>query len=806
MADHSAEPAPRGRASSLAEWLRRRTDEQLIDLLRRRPDVGLPAPGDIVTLASRVGVRSSVQRAVDGLDAFVLRVLEALVLSTDRPELTPSALAPRLPAVALADIDRAVDELQALALVWGEPESLHLVATVPDAVGPYPAGLGRPAARLLPSQSDVTLAPVLRTLRLPPAAQPRSGQSVLRVLTSPDRVAALVDESGPAERDVLDRLAAGPPIGTVRDALVPGLLAQGSTPPHRLIARGLLLPIDAQTVELPREVGLTLRGPAPLGQVHAQPPVIPTVQRTPEELDRSGATAVLDTVRLVEALGEEWTHRPAPSLRGGGIGVRELRRTARALDVAEDVTGVLIETAAAAGLVAARSGLEPVFLPTTDYDGWRPRDPADQWLTLAAAWLTMTREPGLIGRRDERDRLITALGADAERGTIPAVRRATLSVLADLEPGAAPADRAAVLSRLTWLAPRRAPGQRSMVEAVLAEADQLGVTAAGGLTGYGRALLAESRSATVAAVARALPAPVDEFLIQPDLTVVVPGPPTNELAHELGLAADLESTGGASVYRITEASIRRALDAGRSGTDLATLFAERSRTPVPQALRYLIDDLARRHGLLRSGAAASYLRCDDEALLARVLAERGVAGLELRRIAPTVAVSPAPVARVLDVLRAAGYAPSAEAPDGGVLTLQEHPPRATSRPTSRVSRLRPVTDTSSQLRELVNRLRAGDRVSELTRRVQPEGQRVPGVTTAATLALLRDAIRTNQMIWLGYVDGEGSASQHTIAPISLAAGMLRGIDATSGRLESFALHHLTGVGVVDSGAGMAPEG
>jgi predicted DNA-binding transcriptional regulator YafY len=133
-----------------------------------------------------------------------------------------------------------------------------------------------------------------------------------------------------------------------------------------------------------------------------------------------------------------------------------------------------------------------------------------------------------------------------------------------------------------------------------------------------------------------------------------------------------------------------------------------------------------------------------------------------------------------------------------VLTLQEHPPRATSRPTSRVSRLRPVTDTSSQLRELVNRLRAGDRVSELTRRVQPEGQRVPGVTTAATLALLRDAIRTNQTIWLGYVDGEGSASQHTIAPISLAAGMLRGIDATSGRLESFALHHLTGVGVVDS--------
>ena len=205
-----------------------------------------------------------------------------------------------------------------------------------------------------------------------------------------------------------------------------------------------------------------------------------TVDRAPEELDRLGATAVLDTVRLVETLGAEWTHRPAPALRGGGIGVRELRRAARALDVGEDVAAVLLETAAAAGLVAARGGMEPAFLPTTDYDSWLNRDPADRWLTLAAAWLTMTRQPSLVGLRDERDRLITALGPDAERGTIPAVRRTALTALGDLPPGSAPINRGDVLDRLRWLAPRRAAGQRPMVEAVLAEADQLGLTAAGG--------------------------------------------------------------------------------------------------------------------------------------------------------------------------------------------------------------------------------------------------------------------------------------------------------------------------------------
>src|SRR5215475_540443 len=122
--------------TSLSDSLRRRTDEELAELLRRRPDLALPAPADFATLANRLGVRASVQRAIDGLDAVRLATLEALVLTGDVAE-----AAALLPGINVAVV---LDELRATGLVWGEQ---HLVGAVADAVGPYPAGLGRPAAR-----------------------------------------------------------------------------------------------------------------------------------------------------------------------------------------------------------------------------------------------------------------------------------------------------------------------------------------------------------------------------------------------------------------------------------------------------------------------------------------------------------------------------------------------------------------------------------------------------------------------------------------------------------------------------------
>ena len=796
--------------TTLTEWLRARGDGQLAELLRRRPDLALPAPADLPTLASRLSVRTSVQRAVDGLDALTLRTLEALALAADAEGRTDLGGAARLLGdVDPAELDRAVTELLDLGLVWGSgpsaptasltggrPGSLHLVATVLESLGPHPAGLGRPAAVLLSAVPDVQLAPVLRSLGLAPAGQPRAGEAVAAALGDPARVAALVAETDQAEREVLDRLAAGPPLGKVRNAqLVGARSGEEPVPPLRLVMRGLLVAVDAQTVELPREVGMALRQVA-VGRVQAHPPAIGTVERSPAELDRLGATAVLETLRLVERLAATWSAAPPAQLRSGGVGVRELRRTAKELGVDEPVAALIAETAAGAGLLNTTRELESVYLPTVDYDAWLRRDPAVRWADLATAWLAMTRQPSLVNQRGDRDRVITALSPDAERGTIPALRVQVFDVLAALPPGSAPVDRAAVLDRLGWQAPRRASAQRPLAEAVLAEADLLGLTAAGGLTGYARTLLAGSRTVAEQVLAGALPDPVDHFVVQPDLTLVVPGPPTAELARELALAADLESSGGASVYRMTESTVRRALDSGRSAAELFAFVTSRSRTPIPQALSYLIDDVARRHGALRTGVAGSYLRCDDEALLARVLGDRDVAALQLRRIAPTVLVSPAPVARLLEVLREAGFAPAAEAPDGEIITLGGEAARAPSRAAARPLRSRSALPDGPELAELVRRIRAGDELTTISVRVAPIAQEVPGVTSAATMGVLREAIRQGRRVLLGCAEPDGTASRHTILPISMAGGFVRGHDSDTHRLASFPLHRLTAVSVL----------
>ena len=243
--------------------------------------------------------------------------------------------------------------------------------------------------------------------------------------------------------------------------------------------------------------------------------------------------------------------------------------------------------------------------------------------------------------------------------------------------------------------------------AALAEAEILGITGGGALTTFGRHLLAADGAAAELVLAEAMPAAVDEFLLQPDLTAVVPGPPSPALAEALAMVADLESSGGAQVWRLTPDSIRRAMDAGASSDELAALLRTRSRTPVPQALTYLIEDTARRYGRLRAGRTHAYLRCPDEALLDQVCADPRLEPAQLHRVAGTVAVSGADLDVLLSLLRRAGYAPAAEDRSGAALTVRAEPQRA--RPPRRSDRTLTSAGLSPEaLAETVRRIRLGD--------------------------------------------------------------------------------------------------
>ena len=264
-------------------------------------------------------------------------------------------------------------------------------------------------------------------------------------------------------------------------------------------------------------------------------------------------------------------------------------------------------------------------------------------------------------------------------------------MLAEYPPGSglAPDDLVALLR---WRTPRRAD-RLAPVPAMLAEAARLGIVVGGVLSTAGRGLLAPGEDGAADGIRGLLPEPVDHVLAQPDLSLVAPGPLVAELADTLAVVADVESSGGATVFRVSEASVRRALDAGWSAADLHDFFTRVSRTPVPQALDYLVDDVARQHGRLRVGSIESYVRSDDHGLLSQVLNDRRAASAELRRLAPGVLVSGLGADEVLTVLRDAGYAPAGENPGGAVLTRPAARPRAAGRrPGSDPSPGRPAAD------------------------------------------------------------------------------------------------------------------
>ncbi|WP_328554858.1 helicase C-terminal domain-containing protein [Streptomyces sp. NBC_00358] len=830
---------------SLAEALRARDDASLSALLRSRPDLITPVPTDLTQLATRAGTRASVVRALERLDRFTLQTAEALAVARE-----PATYDELLGLLAGDDADPAVTAafphalgtLRDQALLWGGDDRLRLVRTArellaPGPQHPSPTGLGPTVGEATAGMSPGRIQEIVATAGLSSTHDAVSAVTALSALFGDrNRMSALLDEAPAEAVEVLSRLVWGPPYGQVT--------AEPAAHLRWLIGRGLLLPTAPGTVVLPREVALHLRA----GRAHrvtepAAPPVEVSATRRPQAVDGAAAGQAYTTLATVEELLKDW-HEGGPAvLRAGGLSVRDLKRTAVALDVSEPVAAFWVELAHAAGLVASDGETEERYAATPAYDAWLELPAAQRWARLASAWLAATRTAGLVGGRDAKDRTLSALGPGLDRSPAPEVRHRVLALLAELPEGAVP-DTDSLLARLYWERPSRgtrpAPDdlRARLARWTLSEAELLGVTGRGALSAQGRALLGlpataggpaaepsgpgdklpahrrhhpvtvpvpHSPAERTAAAARAaellsplLPEPLDHVLLQADLTAVAPGPLERPLADTLGVLADVESKGGATVYRFTPGSVRRALDAGRSASDLHAFLAAHSRTPVPQPLAYLIDDMARRHGHLRIGAASAYVRCDDEAVLNEILADKRSQEFGVRRIAPTVLVSGTDPATLLAGLRSMGFAPAAESAQGDVLISRAHahrtPPRTAPEP---VPDGPPVPD-ATLLGAAVRAIRAGDLASTAPRKDDPAAGRpgdggLPRTSSAETLATMQAAVMTGEAVWIGYVNAEGAASQRVIAPIRVEGGFVTAYDHTADEVRTYPLHRVTGV-------------
>ncbi|AZQ35591.1 DNA-binding protein [Streptomyces cyaneochromogenes] len=877
---------------SLAEALRTRDDASLAVLLRSRPDLITPVPTDLTQLATRAGTRASVVRALERLDRFALQTAEALAVAAD-PATYDELLGLMAgdegdPAVASA-LPHALGALRDQALVWGGDDRLRLVRTARELLAPAPqhpspTGLGPSVQEASAGMSPGRIQEIVAAAGLTSTHDAVSAVASLTALfTDRRRMAALLADAPEESREVLSRLVWGPPYGQVTADPAPHL--------RWLLDRGLLLPTTPGTVVLPREVALHLRaGRAHRATEPLPPPVEAAATHRPQVVDATAAGQAYTALATVEELLKDWDEGGPAVLRAGGLSVRDLKRTAVALDVPEPVAAFWVELAYAAGLLASDGEADERYAATPAYDEWLEQPAAQRWARLAETWLTATRTAGLIGGRDAKDRTLSTLGPGLDRSAAPEVRHRVLTLLAGLPEGQSPSAES-VLARLRWERPLRGPQQDDDLRGRLArwalnEAELLGVTGRGALSAHGRALLgapattaaerrpaaagrgagpsatgpsaatrdadptatgpsaatrdtgpspqspppadaptgpgdklpihhehprpaappeplspAEQATATAAAVrllTPLLPEPLDHVLLQADLTAVAPGPLQRPLAAVLDVLADVESKGGATVYRFTPASVRRALDAGRSASDLHAFLAEHSRTPVPQPLAYLIDDVARKHGHLRVGAASAYVRCDDDAMLNEILADKRAAGLRLRRLAPTVLAAQADPAALLEGLRAMGFAPAAESAEGDVLITRADahrtPPRTAPAPVPDG----PPTPDATLLAAAIRAIRAGDLASTTPRKpsastAQVTGGDLPRTTSAETLATMQAAVLTGEALWIGYVNAEGAASQRVIAPVRVEGGFVTAYDHTADEVRTYPLHRITGV-------------
>lgn len=801
---------------TLAEALRARDDESLAGLLRARPDLLTPVPGDITQLATRAGTRASVVRALEHLDRFALQTAEALAVA---PDPAPYDILLGLltgdgrddgehrddaGAAIVAALPGALGTLREQALVWGENDRLRLVRTArellsPSPQHPSPTGLGPTVAEATAGMSPGRLQEILHEAGLPATHDPVSAVGALSALfTDRTRMGELLDTAPVEALSVLDRLVWGPPYGEV---------TPNPTPPVKWLRdRGLLLPVSTRTVVLPREAALHLRA----GRAHRvpepQPPALATVaERDPQAVDSAAAGQAFLAVSTVEELLKSWNGGGPAILRAGGLSVRELKKTAATLDVSEPVAAFWIELAYAAGLLASDGEADERYAPTPAYDEWTELSAQDRWVDLASAWLAATRTSGLVGGQDAKGRALSTLGPELDRSAAPEVRHRVLALLATLPPGTAP-DPESLLARLRWERPLRGASAsagdttdlRSRIALwTLNESELLGITGRGALASQTRALLSGGRVEAAARLAPLIPEPLDHVLLQADLTAVAPGPLERPLADMLSALADIESKGGATVYRFTPGSVRRALDAGQSAADLHAFLAAHSRTPVPQPLSYLIDDVSRRHGHLRIGAASSYVRCDDEAVLNEILADKRSATLRLRRLAPTALAAQIDPASLLDGLREMGYAPAAESAEGDVLITRagavRTPPRTAPVP---VPEGPPLPDPTL-LGAAVRAIRAGDTAATVVHKeTGPSASAagtLPRTTSAETLVTVQAAAMTGSAIWIGYVNAEGAASQRVIAPVRVEGGYVTAYDHTADEVRTYPLHRITGV-------------
>ncbi|GAA3392055.1 helicase-associated domain-containing protein [Cryptosporangium minutisporangium] len=636
----------------------------LAELIAARPDAAAwPEPRTLTELAERLSAVHSVQRALARISRAGLQVAEAMAALGGVS--TEAGLA------ALLDVDESDPDRVALfqetlrtlgdlaLVVRGHDRALVLAA--PLRLLAEPLGLGVRLADVLPVLGVDRLRAMAEVWVDEPAR--RKDELVDQVTTAfadGEAVRTFVADAPADVRELLRDLAwNGPRLGGVPSRFGGWGPFEGSGPVAWALERGLLAQVSWDEVELPGEAGLALRGPDYRAPFTAPPPSPVSGVVAGADLLSAGTAAATQTLADTERLLDFCDRTPLRTTKGGRVTVREAKRAVKALGLSEDALGGLLSVASGAGLLGSDEG---VVTLTERADAWREAEPAARLATLLAGWWSEFDGAPLRTRLVE---YLTELPVGARADVVDAVA-AVLSWRHPIAVVPTPADQKTLPARTA---------------VAFAEAERYGVVALGAATPLARALvvgLASDPDGLAVASSGLVPTPVTAATFQSDLSAVVAGVPAAGLAALLDSAAEREAAGAASIWRFSAASVRAALDAGVDADALLTDLAAVATGGLPQALEYLVRDVARRHGHVRVAPAGSVVSADDPALLAELVATKSLRALRLRAVAPTVLVSAADPEATLAALRESGYAPTGLTEGGGARVERRVRRRATA--------------------------------------------------------------------------------------------------------------------------------
>lgn len=519
---------------------------------------------------------------------------------------------------------------------------------------------------------------------------------------------------------------------------------------------GLIGLQDSSPVPLPEVTAALLSGieAAGITAVSLSSTLSPVAERSTEPDTHTWyATALTAVGGCAEVLRTLRDH-PGRLNRSGSIAVATVRALSELTSLETDETSLILTALDHARLLWAESSSQRLS-PGSNAEAWLALSRGERWLALARTTLDAMPAPLRVA--------LDSTGAD-------------LAAAADVLP-----------SMFPLLPTPRYTAATAFVTAT----DYLGITVQGTLSEPAKMLISGDIAAVRDVLSNEMPPPAPGIYVQPDLSIIIPGPLDPSDESDIAVLSRPEHIGVATTRRISETSLTEALERGVPADTARELFTRLSLTGIPQPLDYLLTSVAERAGSIKVSVyegdqRQSRIDVSRPELGDTIIVDRSVQHLQLTRSAEdrNVLYSRLRPEHVIAALNAARYPASTVAPPGhtnaastaaGVATPKQDPA------TTSQDAFSPAHSTAEQLTP---------ELESLVKRVFLAARSEPGA--ADFTRLLELAIRDRGTVRVT-AEARGQTHVFTLLPVSLSSGRLRATDTAAGMERTLPVGMITAV-------------